>query len=165
MRQGSVFVFVKEKLKYRQIWTKTGHLDQTVRTCRLITVNPCINQFPHNVIFRLVWQRSLLKTLWEEEKLLVQAISPFPTMFSTLSKTEIIVFVAFNLSSANAFNLVWSKILSCGNELRAFSFYLVLYKRTKFETFPIGKQVRTTHLMTLMKGFVIEIYESLVRKL
>ena len=41
----------------------------------------------------------------------------FPTMFSTLSKTEIIIFVTFNLSSANAFNLVWSKILSCGNGL------------------------------------------------
>ena len=38
-------------------------------------------------------------------------------MFSTLSKTEIIIFVTFNLSSANAFNLVWSKILSCGNGL------------------------------------------------
>ena len=39
-------------------------------------------------------------------------------MFSTLSKTEIIIFVTFNLSSANAYNLVWSKILSCGNGLR-----------------------------------------------
>ena len=58
-----------------------------------------------------------MKTLWEKEKLLVQAISPFPTMFSTLSKTEIIIFVTFNLLSANAFNLVWSKILSRGNGL------------------------------------------------
>ena len=58
-----------------------------------------------------------LKTLREREKLLVQAISPFPTMFSTLSKTEIISFITFNLLSANAFNLDWSKILSCGNGL------------------------------------------------
>ena len=36
-------------------------------------------------------------------------------MFSTLSKTEI--FLLFNLSSANAFNLVSSKISSFGNEL------------------------------------------------
>ena len=36
------------------------------------------------------------KALWEKEKLLVQAISPFPTLFSTLSKTEIIIFVTFN---------------------------------------------------------------------
>ena len=38
-------------------------------------------------------------------------------MFSSLSKSEIIIFVTFNLSSANAFNLVWSKIVSCGNGL------------------------------------------------
>ena len=61
--------------------------------------------------------RSLLKTLWEKEKLLVQAISPSPTMFSTLSVTEIIILVTFDLSSANTFHLVWSKILSCGNGL------------------------------------------------
>ena len=53
-----------------------------------------------------VWERSLWKTLWEKEKFLVQAISPFPTMFSTLSKREISIFVTFNLSSANAFSLV-----------------------------------------------------------
>ena len=50
-----------------------------------------------------------LKTLWEKEKLLVQAISPIPTMFSTLSKIEIIIFVTFFLSSAYAFNLVCPK--------------------------------------------------------
>ena len=32
-----------------------------------------------------------------------------PTMFSTLSNTEIIIFVTFNLSSAAAFYLVWFK--------------------------------------------------------
>ena len=56
-----------------------------------------INPFPHNDAFWQVWETSLLKTLWEKEKLLVQAISPFPTLFSTLSKTEIIIFVTFNL--------------------------------------------------------------------
>ena len=40
------------------------------------------------------------------------------------SKSEIIIFVTFNLSSANAFNLAWSKILPCGNVL--------LYQTTKF---------------------------------
>ena len=54
-------------------------------------------------------KEAFLKTLWEKEKL--------PTMFSTLSKTEITIFVTFNLSSANAFNLVGAKILSCGNGL------------------------------------------------
>ena len=57
------------------------------------------------------WETNLLKTLWEKEKLLVQAISHFPTMFSTLSKTEITIFVTFNLLSAQAFNMIWSKIL------------------------------------------------------
>ena len=75
------------------------------------------NPFPHNDTFRCLWERSLLKILWEKEKLLVHAISPFPTMFSTLSKTEIIIFVTFNLSSANAFNFHQSKNLSSGNGL------------------------------------------------
>ena len=61
--------------------------------------------------------KSLLKTLRVKEKLLVQAISPFPTIFSTLSNIEIIIFVTFDSSSANAFSLVWSKIFSCGNGL------------------------------------------------
>ena len=39
-------------------------------------------------------------------------------MFSTLSKTEIIIFVTFKLPSTNAFNLVWSKIWLCGNVLK-----------------------------------------------
>ena len=52
-----------------------------------------IDPFPHNDAFRRVWVRSLLKILWEKEKLLVQAIFPFPTMFSTLSKTEVVIFV------------------------------------------------------------------------
>ena len=77
-----------------------------------------INPFQHNDTFWRISERSLLKTLWEKEKLLVQAISPFPTMFSTISKTEIIIFLTFSLSSANAFNLVWSKILCC-RECRA----------------------------------------------
>ena len=48
---------------------------------------------------------------------LYKQISPFSTIFSTVSKTEIIIFVTFNLSSANTFNLVRSKILSSGNGL------------------------------------------------
>ena len=40
-----------------------------------------------------------------------EAILSFPTMFSTPSKTEIIIFITFNLSSANAFNFVWSNTM------------------------------------------------------
>ena len=67
-----------------------------------------INPFPHNDTFCWVWERSLLKTLWKKEKVLVQTISPFPTMFSTLSYTEITIFVTFNLSSAKLMLSVWS---------------------------------------------------------
>ena len=41
----------------------------------------------------------------------------FPTMFSTLTKTNFNFSVAFIWLSANAFNLDRSKILSCGKEL------------------------------------------------
>ena len=85
---------------------------------------PRINPFPHNNTCWCLWERCLLKT-WEKEKLLLQAISPFPTMFSTISKTEIIIFVISNLSSANAFNLVRSKILSCG---KGWSAMIFVYK-------------------------------------
>ena len=88
--------------------------------CETINSTPTglfFNPFPYNDTFSWVLEISLLKTLWEKEKLLVQAISPFLTTFSTLSKAEIIIFVTISLSSANAFNLVWSKILLCGNGL------------------------------------------------
>ena len=44
------------------------------------------------------------------------AFSPFPTVFSTLSKREIIILAIFNLS-ANHFDLVTSKILSLSKEI------------------------------------------------
>ena len=47
------------------------------------------------------------ETLWEKEKLLVQAISTFLTMFSPLSKTEIIIFVTFNLLSAEMLSILF----------------------------------------------------------
>ena len=59
--------------------------------------------------------RGLLKTLWEKEKW--PAFSSSPTIFSILSQREIIILAAFNLSSANAFNLVQSKISLFGKEL------------------------------------------------
>ena len=79
-----------------------------------------VNPFPNNDTFWWVWERSLLKTLWKKKKLPVQGISPLPIMFSVLSKTKIIIFVTFNLSFANAFNLVWSKFFSCGNGLTVY---------------------------------------------
>ena len=65
--------------------------------------------------------------------------SPFPTMFSTLSKTEIIIFVTFNLSSENAFSLVWCKNFSCENGLKnaAFNAFFFWVKKIRF-----GKNIK-----------------------
>ena len=41
-----------------------------------------------------------------------------PTLFSALSRREVIILAMFNLSSANAFNLVISKVLLFGKGLR-----------------------------------------------
>ena len=46
-------------------------------------------------------------------------VFPPPKVFSTLSKREIIIVATFNLSSANAFNLVTSAFFSFGKELNA----------------------------------------------
>ena len=59
--------------------------------------------------------------------------------FSTLSKTYIIIFVTFNLSSANAFNLVWSKIVvwewDCWfNNLLGSLHFLTLKKKKRMQT-------------------------------
>ena len=45
------------------------------------------------------------------------AFSPFPKMFSTRSKTEIMILAKLNLSSENALNLVQSEKLLFGKEL------------------------------------------------
>ena len=46
--------------------------------------------------------------------MLISSIFSFSTVFSTLSKREITILTMFNLSSANAFNLVTSKFLLFG---------------------------------------------------
>ena len=48
----------------------------------------------------------------------------FPAIFSTLSKTQIIILATYNLSSANALNLVLSKKLSFGKELSNIKFVI-----------------------------------------
>ena len=111
-------------------------------------IEPAFKPFPHIDTFWQIWERSLLKTLWVKEKLLVQAIFPFPTMFCSLSKTEIIISVTFNLSSANAFNLVWSKILSCGNVLK-----------TTFIT-SLGWSLNKGYTVTLLSGRQLTLFVS-----
>ena len=57
--------------------------------------------------------------------LLLQAISPFHTMFSTLYSTYFSFYMHFKMSSAICFNLEQSKTLSSGTGLN-------LYHMTKF---------------------------------
>ena len=68
--------------------------------------------------FKMTQQRSFLKKLWEKEKMMVTSIFPFPTMFSTLHKTNFKFSVTFIFQSAYAFNLDWSKILLFGKDLK-----------------------------------------------
>ena len=51
------------------------------------------------------------------------AFSAFPTVFSLLSKREIIILALFNLLSEKAFNLITSKILLFGKELMWFTVF------------------------------------------
>ena len=64
------------------------------------------------------WKRSLLKTLWEKEKMLVTSISPFPKSFQPFQKQISIFSVTSILPSAYAFNVDQSKILLFGKELK-----------------------------------------------
>ena len=75
------------------------------------------NPLPHNPYFWRPWERSLQKTLWEKEKMLVTSIFTFSHCFSTLHKSNFKISVTFILSSANAFDLDKPKVLSFGNEL------------------------------------------------
>ena len=55
--------------------------------------------------------------MWENEKMLITAFLSFLTLFSTPSKSEIVILAIFILSSASVLNLEQGKILSFGKEL------------------------------------------------
>ena len=59
-------------------------------------------------------------------------------MFSILSRANFAIWIICNLSSANAFNLDWSKILSFGKGLNAFPNNTHL-DWSKLEVFPDDK--------------------------
>ena len=59
------------------------------------------------------------KTLGKRRKCWLPSFSPFPTMFSTSSRREIVILATFILLSVNAFKSVMSKILSFGKGLNA----------------------------------------------
>ena len=63
---------------------------------------------------------SLLKTLWEKEKMLVTRIFSSSHSVSALHKVNFSFRVTFILSPANAINLDKAKILTFGKELSLF---------------------------------------------
>ena len=65
-------------------------------------------------------KRSLENTEGKGENAGNQHFLLFSTVFSTLSKRENVILATFKLSSANAFNLVMSKILFFGKGLMGF---------------------------------------------
>ena len=62
-------------------------------------------------------KKGFKKDRGKRRKWWLSAFSPLPTFFSTLSKTNFIIWAIFDLSSANPFNLGQSKKGSFGNRL------------------------------------------------
>ena len=54
---------------------------------------------------RSCWSKGLMKTLWEKDQILVTNNSPFPTVFSTVTKTNFSYCHIYILSHINALNL------------------------------------------------------------
>ena len=80
----------------------------------------CLNPFPNKPWFLRVCSKSLLKTLWEKEKLLITSNFSFShSVFYPLRELSIIS-SNLKLSSANSFNLEESKMLSFGKGLISF---------------------------------------------
>ena len=77
-----------------------------------------MNSLLHNPLdFQQPQGRRLWKTIWKNEKMLVTStFFIFSTVFSTLSRREIIILRTSILSSAYAFNLDHAKILLFGIE-------------------------------------------------
>ena len=74
-----------------------------------------------NIHYQLFLFHAVLTLIYPLENIvgknkMLAAFSSFPTMFSTLLTTEIIILERFNVSSANALNLTQTKNLSFGKE-------------------------------------------------
>ena len=73
-----------------------------------------------------LWESEVLKILWEKEKMLLPAFSPFPTIFSLLSKENSIIWATMKLSSANVINLDKATILLCSKRFSYEGHYYVV---------------------------------------
>ena len=65
----------------------------------------------------LTGKKKFGKQCGKRRKCWYPALSSFSIVFSTLSKREIINLATFNMSSANTFNFVTSKLLAFGKKL------------------------------------------------
>ena len=102
-------------------------------TCIQNTFNP----FPNKPWFLRVCSKSLLKTLWEKEKLLVTSNFSFShNVFYPLRELSVIS-SNLKLSSANSFNLEESKMLSFGKGLNTCNTILIeiFFRRAKIWLF------------------------------
>ena len=119
-QKNNLLLIVKEALwERRKSWQPAFSFFPNIFLKAFFTRS--INPFPNKPWFLHVCCTSLLKTQWEKEKMLVTSIFSFSHSVS-YSKRYIIILETFNLSSANAFNLVMSKILSFGKGLNNASF-------------------------------------------
>ena len=101
--------------------------------------SPLPTKFSKGFFFKVVKSRDCViksKSLIKKKK---TALSPFPTMFSTQSVTQFIIWTTFKMSSANAFKLDWSQILSFSKELKHFLLKLVFPTGLKNTLFVVCK--------------------------
>ena len=132
---------------------------------------PClslINSLPHNPDFQRRWNKGLLKTLWENEKMLVTSIFFFSHNLFYSSQNKFHFFQShFILSSANAFNLDQSKISSFGEELELLSAIHGI-KKTYFSLISVkfteGRDLRNTGSNTGLLLSALCIQEGQLRK-
>ena len=104
--------------------------------CRHVKTRPCLEKgllfTTESRLLTTLKKKALENTVGIEENAGNQHFLLFPTVFSSLPQREIVILARFNLSSANALNLVMSKILLLGeginNSLKKSNFY----KKQKF---------------------------------
>ena len=93
-------------------WVKKPELSIQARILGLVAFNlgDLLNPFPNKPWVLHVCTISLLKTLWEKEKLVITSNFSFSPMFSTLLDNFRLFSSSLKLSSANSFSLEESKI-------------------------------------------------------
>ena len=86
-----------------------------------------VNPFPNKTWFLRVCRISLLKTLWEKEKLLEMSNFSFPTMFSTRLEHFLPFSSNVKLSSANSFCLERIKVF-CRQTTQSKNYNVEIYR-------------------------------------